>query len=100
MDFSQKFKISIFWGPWEKNIFELAENIYQEMKLFVDFFKKELDLSFLALMEKKRVNFWVWKKPLTNVFHPYTSEKMLDLKFLRLMRKSPIQRLISQKNLN
>ena len=101
MDFSQKIKISIFWGPPRgkktESIFELVENINQEMKLFVDFFKKKLDLSFLATMEKKRVNFWVWKKPLTKVFHPYSSEKMLDLKFLRLMRKSPIQRLILQK---
>ena len=65
MDFSQKLKISIFWGPPRgkktESIFELVENINQEMKLFVDFFKKRLDLSFLAPMEKKRVYFWVWK---------------------------------------
>ena len=44
-------------GKKTESIFELAEIINKEMKLFVDFFKKKLDLIFLALMEKKRVNF-------------------------------------------
>ena len=60
MDFSQKSKIAIFWGPPRgkktESIFELAEIINKEMKLFVDFFKKRLDLSFLAPMKKKMLD--------------------------------------------
>ena len=57
--FPKKLRFQFFEARGKKTecIFELAENINQEMKLFVDFFQKELDLSFLAPMEKKRVNF-------------------------------------------
>ena len=51
-------------APWEKteSIFELAENINQEMKLFVDFFKKKIRSQFSGSHGEKESQFLSLKK--------------------------------------
>ena len=74
MDFSQKFKISIFWGPPHgkktESIFELAENINKEMKLIADFFKKKIRSQFSGSHGEKESQFLSLKKTFNKSVSP------------------------------
>ena len=74
MDFSQKSKISIFWGlPRGKkteSIYEHVENINQEMKLFVDFFKEKIRSQFSSYHGEKESQFLSLKKTFNKSVSP------------------------------
>ena len=65
LSLSKKFRISIFWGLWEKteSIFELPENLNQKTKSIIDLLTKFSDLSFLRPVGKNGVLFWARGKP-------------------------------------
>ena len=85
--FPQNLRFQFFEARGKKteSIFELTEKINQEMKLFVDFFLKKLDLSFLALIEKQRVksvsplHFWKDIRSQISEVHEKIPDSTFDL---------------------